>query len=223
MNAKEPLVLCLTNTVAADLTANVLLALGAKPAMMEEPTEAAALAAVSDCVLVNVGTVNAAQAEVMRAALKVCREQRIPWVLDPVAVHLLEYRRALIKEFLAYEPAAIRGNQAEIEFLKSSALSVKCPVLATGEVDRLWRSGLNSEPALEIAGGVKLLQAVTATGCSQGAAVAAAIGRGQKPFDALEATSRLFKRAGENAALKSSLPGTFRAYFVDQLRLIPIF
>ena len=35
-----PLVLCLTNTVAANFTANCLLAIGAKPAMIDEPCEA---------------------------------------------------------------------------------------------------------------------------------------------------------------------------------------
>lgn len=67
----DPFVLCLTNTVAANFTANVLLAIGAKPAMIEEPSEAAELAAVADAVLVNVGTLTPAQAEVMRAAVAV--------------------------------------------------------------------------------------------------------------------------------------------------------
>ena len=37
---QDPLVLCLTNSVAANFTANCLLAIGAKPAMVEDPSEA---------------------------------------------------------------------------------------------------------------------------------------------------------------------------------------
>lgn len=35
----DPFALCLSNTVAANFAANVLLAIGAKPAMIEEPAE----------------------------------------------------------------------------------------------------------------------------------------------------------------------------------------
>ena len=38
---QSPLIHCLTNEVVQELTANVLLALGASPAMVVEPTEAA--------------------------------------------------------------------------------------------------------------------------------------------------------------------------------------
>ena len=52
---KDPLVLCLTNSVATNFTANCLWAIGAKPAMIDEPCEAEELARLADAMLVNLG------------------------------------------------------------------------------------------------------------------------------------------------------------------------
>lgn len=219
----DPFVLCLTNTVAANFTANVLLAIGAKPAMIEEPSEAAELAALADAVLVNVGTLTPAQAEVMRAAVAVLAGPvptdsagSIPWVLDPVGVQFLSYRRKFVLELIQQKPTLIRGNHAEIEFLAGSVPNLKgsVPILSTGEVDRIW--GGDPQP-IEIAGGVAMLQQVTATGCAQGAVCAALLGRGLSPMDAAIQASKLMKRAGERAFAKAQTPGSFQIALIDAL------
>jgi len=210
MNEKEPLVMCVTNGVASNFTANCLLAIGAKPAMMEEPCEAEELAAIADAALVNVGTVTARQAETMRAAIRGLRRCGKPWVLDPVAAHLLMFRRELVREFLSCAPSLVRGNQAEIGHLGI----VGATTLATGEVDAIV--GPNGE-RLEVSGGVPMLQSVTATGCAQGAICAAFLGRGLAPFEAAKAASKLMKRAGERAWAKAKAPGSFRIALVDAL------
>lgn len=229
MNEK-PLVMCLTNTVAAEFTANALLAVGAKPAMVEEPSEAAELAAVADAVLINLGTVHPRQAEAMRAA--VChlgtdpeRSAAAPWVLDPVACHLLTYRGRLAAELVARRPTLIRGNHAEIDFLRKNVPETgTVPVLSTGEVDRLFAPcsssvhvSAHTEPSALIAGGVPMLQSVTATGCAQGAICAALLGRGQSPQEAAENASRMMKRAGEIAWERAKAPGSFRTALIDAL------
>jgi len=235
----SPFVLCLTNTVAANFTANVLLAIGAKPAMIEEPSEAAELAAVADAILVNVGTLTPSQAEAIRAAVAVATGPvptasagsvpsasagsvptasagSVPWVLDPVGVQALSYRRELVLELIRRKPTLIRGNHAEIEFLAGSVPNLKgsVPILSTGEVDRIWGDGL--EP-IEITGGVAILQQVTATGCAQGAVCAAMLGRGQSPVDAAVKSSKLMKRAGERAFTKARTPGSFQIALLDAL------
>ena len=53
MRGHAPLVQCLTNVVVAQWTANVLLAVGASPSMVDNPEEAGPFAAVADGVLVN--------------------------------------------------------------------------------------------------------------------------------------------------------------------------
>ena len=65
-----PLVHCLTNTVVQTLTANALLAVGAAPAMVEEPQEAEGFAAVASAVLVNLGTVHERTATAMRVVAR---------------------------------------------------------------------------------------------------------------------------------------------------------
>ncbi|MBV5333673.1 hydroxyethylthiazole kinase, partial [bacterium] len=56
LRATNPLVHLLTNEVVQEITANVLLAVGASPAMIVAEEEAAAFAAISGALLINVGT-----------------------------------------------------------------------------------------------------------------------------------------------------------------------
>ena len=212
---REPLVLCLTNSVAANFTANCLLAIGAKPAMVEEPSEAEELAAVADAVLVNLGTVTERQAETMRRAIKVANEKGVPWVLDPVGVQMLSFRRQLALEFVGFRPAVIRGNTNEIRVLAgpvpNSAQGMT--ILETGVVDRI----VDDFGVIEVTGGVPMLQAVTATGCAQGGLCAALLGRGHAPREACLSASRMMKRAGEMAWERAKTPGSFSVALVDAL------
>ena len=120
LRRERPLVLSITNTVVTNWTANCLLALGAKPAMLEEPNEAAQLAARAGAVLVNLGTVTAQQFQAMRVAATAANAANVPWVLDPVAVDKLTYRRTLATSLIAQKPRLIRGNSDEINLLLGS-------------------------------------------------------------------------------------------------------
>lgn len=53
---RSPLTHCMTNDVVQTFTANVLLALGASPAMVIEAEEAEQFAGMADALLINVGT-----------------------------------------------------------------------------------------------------------------------------------------------------------------------
>ena len=202
---EQPLVLCLTNAVAANFTANCLLAVGAKPAMVSESCEAEELVAAADAVLVNLGTVTAHQAEAMRRTVLAAKARDVPWVLDPVGVQLLAFRRELARELIALEPSLLRCNQAEADALGETG----CVTLVTGEVDCVGKQ--------EIRGGTPLLQSVTATGCAQGGLCAAFLGRGLSPQDAALSASKLMKRAGELAWERAKTPGSFQVALVDAL------
>ena len=102
------------NDVVQTFTANVLLAVGASPAMVIDPREAALFAAIADALLINVGTLTEDRAVAMRAAVEHARQAGKPWTLDPVAVGALTVRTAFCHELLALQPAAIRGNASEI-------------------------------------------------------------------------------------------------------------
>lgn len=203
---KKPLVMCITNTVVTNWTANVLLAAGAIPAMMEEPEEAAELAAVSGAVLINVGTVTRAQAETMRAAISSCNSHNVPWVLDPVAADKLSYRRDLVRELIPLKPRLIRGNAGEINSLTGTDGIV---TLSTGPVDYIGD--------IAVSNGVPMLTRVTGTGCAQGALGAAFCAAEENPVVAAVATSLMMAIAGEFAFEKSQRPGSFQIALLDAL------
>ena len=68
LRARKPLVQAITNTVSTNFMANVLLAAGASPAMVDNPEEAGLFAGIADGVLINLGTPTAAQVESMHLA-----------------------------------------------------------------------------------------------------------------------------------------------------------
>lgn len=112
--ASAPLVHLLTNEVVQEISANVLLAAGASPAMIVAEEEVAAFAAHAGALLINVGTLYPARLSAMRLAVAAAVQADVPWTLDPVAVGALAYRTQFCRELLASRPAAIRGNASEI-------------------------------------------------------------------------------------------------------------
>ena len=82
---RAPLVQCLTNIVVAQWTANVLLAVGAAPAMVDNPEEAGPFAAIAGGVLINLGTPYTETVLAMERAVGAATEAGTPWVLDPAA------------------------------------------------------------------------------------------------------------------------------------------
>jgi len=74
LRATTPLVHCLTNTVVPQITANVLLAAGAAPAMIDLPEEAGIFAGIASAVLINVGNGSSEQHTAQRVAAKAAHE-----------------------------------------------------------------------------------------------------------------------------------------------------
>ncbi|KAL3118427.1 hypothetical protein niasHT_005936 [Heterodera trifolii] len=109
LRQRAPLVHCLTNQVASNFTANVLLAIGAVPAMVVtvcHKHKVRSFTAHSDALSVNLGTLTSAQKDAIKAAVQSAVEADIPWVLDPVAVgQALPFRSQFAVElvpFLSY-------------------------------------------------------------------------------------------------------------------------
>lgn len=238
-----PLVHCLTNIVVAGFTANVLLALGASPAMVENAEESAEFASVASAVLVNLGTLSAERAKAMRAAASAARAGGVPWVLDPVAVGALEHRTVLARSLLESSPAVVRGNASEIISLAGvtgfagrgvdsqagSAEAVNAAarlaadhetvVAVSGAVDYVT----DGSQVIEIPGGHPLMTRVTGVGCALGAVMAALAGAGADSVAAASGACALFAAAGERSARADTGeagppgPGTFAVRFIDHL------
>jgi hydroxyethylthiazole kinase len=244
---RSPLVHCLTNIVVAGFTANVLLALGASPAMVENAEESAEFASMASGVLVNLGTLSAERERAMRAAAASADRAGRPWVLDPVAVGALEHRTRFAAELLAHRPTVIRGNASEIASLAgmagaagkgvdasvSSAVVVEhaqalarssgAVVAVSGVIDYVT----DGEQVIEVPGGDVLMTRVTGVGCALGAMMAAFAAVADNPLSATRDASAVLALAGSRAAGRPDLaggsvgqrpgPGTFAVRLLDTL------
>jgi hydroxyethylthiazole kinase len=233
------LVQAITNTVSTNFMANVLLAAGASPAMVDNPEEAGLFAGIADGVLINLGTPTAAQVESMHLAAAAAQKAGRPWVLDPIAAGGLPWRGGVAVELLQFRPAAVRGNASEIIGLaglgggargvdSSSDPSAAVPaalellakasaVSASGPVDHVV-GRIEGRPALiRISGGSAWLPLVTASGCSLGALVAAYAGVSPDALTALVAAHVHFSVAAELAETDAKGPGRFASAFLDAL------
>jgi len=238
---KKPLVMCLTNSVAAEFTANALVALGASPVMLAENGEVLKFAELCDSSLVNVGTVSREQGEAMRAVVARMNAFKKPWVLDPVAYGLLPFRTFLCNEFMRRRPTVIRANAAEVAAMageqpachgvdcgtvvgdpaQAKRVSAACltTVLLSGATDYVVATDpitRKTEPILSVANGSEMLAGITASGCVQGALAAAFVAVAPSETAAL-AAALAESVAGEIAAKSANGPGSFKAAFLDAL------
>lgn len=237
VRARSPLVQCITNTVVQNVTANVLLALGASAAMVDVPTEAGPFAEVADALLVNTGTPHAGPSAASIEAATAAGTNGTPWVLDPVAVGALPVRTALARDLLALRPTVLRGNASEVLALlaaasggrgvDSTAATDDARTAATDAAGRLVDAVAVSGPvdlvvgpagAVRIANGTPLLTRITGGGCALGAVIAAFTS--VAPGDALAAAvagTAVHTIAAELAARDAGGPGTFQPLFLDRL------
>ena len=100
LRTARPLVHCLTNEVVQEITANVLLAAGASPAMVVAEEEAGFFAGIAGGVLINIGTPYPSRLRAMHASADAARAAGRPWVLDPVAAGGIPWRDGIIREFV---------------------------------------------------------------------------------------------------------------------------
>lgn len=241
----RPLVHNITNFVAMDISANVLLAMGASPAMVSAPEEAAEFAGRADALAVNIGTLSAPGLEAMLGAARVMRGAGKPWVLDPVGVGATKFRDEAALALLALSPTIIRANASEILALarlagvgasnaaprgvdsrhqtsqaEDAALALArrfaCVVAVTGEVDFLTDGARRAH----IANGSPMMPLVTALGCALSALTAAFAAVSKDAFAAAAAALIAYGVAGEMAEEAAEGPGSFRMVFLDMLHAL---
>ena len=216
LRAHSPLVHCMTNDVVQTFTANVLLAVGASPAMVIDPREAAQFAAIADALLINVGTLTEDRAVAMRAAVEHARQAGKPWTLDPVAVGALTVRTAFCHELLALQPATIRGNASEILALAGMSAGGRGVDTTDTAAAALPAAQALARRLASVAGGNPLMTRVVGTGCALSAVVAASAALPGDRLENVAAACGLMKQAGEIAARQGG-PGSFIPAFLDAL------
>ena len=224
-----PLVLSLTNSVVQPLTANLLLAIGAVPAMLNDAEEVVDM-------LVNLGTVTREQGAAMQTAVREANRLNIPWVLDPVAVGALSLRTRLAGQLKEQSPRIIRGNASEIMALAGYSSVTKGPESTSSSADALHAArelALHTGAAVLVTGrtdystdgrqvtatenGHAMMSRVTGVGCSMGALSAACAAVSPTPLQAAVSTAVLMGIAGEMAFEQSPSPGSFAVSLLDSL------
>ncbi|MBF9046959.1 hydroxyethylthiazole kinase [Rhodobacterales bacterium LSUCC0031] len=235
MRATAPLVHNITNFVAMNIMANVLLAVGASPAMVHARAEVAEFAGLSQALTVNIGTLDAPWAEAMEMAAATMAGAGRPWVLDPVGVGATRYRQDVSARLLRLRPTVIRGNASEILALaglgatgrgadaadpveaaeaaaRDLAHATGGVVAVSGPVDYIT----DGRAAFRVANGHPLMPRVTALGCSLNGVIAAFL-VGQDALPATVAAMAYYGIAGEVAGQAAKGPGGFQSAFLDAL------
>lgn len=243
LRAAPPLTHCITNSVVTGFTANVLLAVGAAPAMVDIVGESGVFAGIASGLLVNLGTPTPEQRAASLEAVAGATASGTPWVLDPVAIGALPVRTALAHSLAELRPTAIRGNASEILALaglsgggrgvdatdstdaaidaaRSLAVRFGSVVAVSGPVDLIT----DGERAFRLGNGHELLTRVTGGGCALGAVMAAFLGaaraNGNAPLIAVAAASLVYTIAAERAAEVSTGPGGFVVALLDALAAV---
>jgi hydroxyethylthiazole kinase len=218
LRAKPPRVHCITNSVAQNFTANVLLALGAQPSMTISPEEIGHFAAGADALLVNLGTFDRERAAAINIAIEAAAQAKRPWVLDPVLIDRSAPRGALARTLIEKRPNVVRLNKAEFSALAgndvaSFAAQIGAVVALSGATDVV----ANGTRHAAILNGHPLMGRITAMGCAASAIIAACLAAEADAFNAACAGLLILGVAGEIAGEQAKGPGGFAVAILDAL------
>ena len=239
LREKQPLVQCLTNIVVAGWTANVLLAVGAAPAMVDNHHEAGEFAAIAGGILVNLGTPYDATAAAMHLAVAGAKQSGTPWVMDPVAAGAIGWRTDLAHQLLGEaRPTIIRGNASEILALAGGgggrgvesvdspeaaaevamvlAEEQQCVIAVSGPSDHIT----DGARMVRLTNGHSWLTQVTGVGCALGALMAAFAAVVPDAVVAAATATATLTVAADAAAKHTRGPGSFAVALLDELALI---
>lgn len=239
---ENPLVVCYTNDVVKNFTANGLLSIGASPAMSEAPEEAEEFYQVAGALLINIGTLTKAnEADIIEIG-KIANQQGTPIVFDPVAVGASNYRKQFCQKFLSeVDVSVIKGNASEILTLvdttttmkgtdgdtsldpitiaKNAYVKLNTAIVLTGKDDVIVQDG----KAVKLSNGSPLLAKITGAGCLLGGIVASFLFRETHPtLQVLEEAVSYYNIAAEIAEKDKQVkgPGSFLPNLLDQMYLI---
>ncbi|GGB12476.1 hydroxyethylthiazole kinase [Macrococcus hajekii] len=237
----NPLIICLTNDVVKNFTANGLLSLGASPAMATEVEELEDFIKHAGAVLINIGSLTKESMPSMEKAAEAANKHSVPIVLDPVACSATPFRKAFcLKLIQNYDISVVRGNASEVKGLIEAAemkgtdsdlsldtvkiaqeagRKLETAIIVTGKEDAIYVDGQTRK----LSNGSAMLTKVTGGGCLLGAIVSAFIYNEVKPTVSVlvEAVS-YYNIAAERAAEQKAgtLPGHFQIHLLDMLNVI---
>jgi len=240
IRAHRPVVHSITNYVVMNSTANVLLAMGASPIMAHAREEMEDIAAISNALVINIGTLSEQWIESMRVACGLAIVRGKPIVLDPVGSGATRLRTETACELLkTSRPSLVRGNPSEILSLSPEGGStrgvdaihtVDQAVYAARQIARTFATVVavtgerdvvtDGNRSLIISGGNRLMGCVTGTGCAASVICAAFLAEEKDAVTAAAAGLAFYKLVAERAAAEATAPGTFWVKALDALYTI---
>lgn len=241
---QNPLIHNITNIVAANLSANGLLALGASPLMSAAMEEMEEVPALSNALVINIGTLIGKDPDAVVLAGKTANRVGIPVVLDPVGVGATSYRRNTVERLLKeVKFALVRGNAGELatiaqvnwqakgvdagqgsadlaQIAATVAQKYGCVAAISGATDYIS----DGKRHAQLNNGTPMFPKITASGCLLSAVCGAflAIADAEHYFDAVVEACTAYAIAGELAAknLQPHQLGQFNIGLLDQLAAI---
>jgi hydroxyethylthiazole kinase len=234
---QKPVVHAITNWVTANEVATALHAIGARPIMAFASEEVKEITSKADALVLNLGTPTPDRIEAMILAGRQANTQNHPILFDPVGLSASRFRIESSMRILSeVRVTIIRGNQAEIGVLAGMGgrlagidavegpddlyragdlLSVKtgAVVVASGPQDWVVASGRKAI----VENGHPMMGQVTGMGCMLTAVVGAFAAVEKDPMVAAVSALAFFGLVGEQAALRTDGPGTFKSVFFDTL------
>lgn len=244
LRRNKPLVHCMTNYVTVNDVANILLACGGSPIMADDISEVEEIVAISNALLINIGTLNERTIKSMIKAGKAANAKNIPVILDPVGAGASALRSNTVKRLTTeVKFAVIKGNMSEVSFIdglnatvrgvdtsqdddgfdatvvaKSVANKFNCIVVITGAIDTVS----DRLKATKISNGTAEMGKITGTGCMLGAVIGAYIGASGDMFTAAVTAVSAMGISGEIAydRAKDLGTGSFRVALIDAMSRI---
>ena len=231
-----PLVHNITNLVAMDLAANLLLSAGGLPVMVHAAEEVEDAVSTADALTINTGTLSPGWVDAMTAAARKAVELGKPWVLDPAGAAATSHRHQVAERLAHLQPTVIRGNGSEILVLgggmapaggvdsevdstealdaaQDLARATGAIVAVTGAVDYV----IDGKGILAVANGDPLMTKVTALGCALTCLIGACCAVNQNYMTATAHGLAILGLSGELAAIDARGPASFRVQLLDAL------
>jgi hydroxyethylthiazole kinase len=236
LRLRAPLVHNITNFVAMDLAANLLLAAGGLPVMVHAAEEVEDAVSTADALTINTGTLSPGWIDAMTAAARRAVELGKPWVLDPAGAAATSHRHQVAERLSRLQPTVIRGNGSEILVLGGGmapaggvdsevdstealdaahdlAKATGAIVAVTGAVDYVT----DGRAIVAVANGDPLMTKVTALGCALTCLIGACCAVNQDHLAATAHALAMLGLSGELAAVEARGPASFRVQLLDAL------
>jgi len=237
LREKKPLIHNITNFVVMNYTANALLACGASPVMAHAPEEVEEMVSLASALVLNIGTLTPYWIDSMIKAGKRANELNIPVILDPVGSGATGLRTSSAKRLInELSIDVVRGNASEVLSLAREgsrtkgvdsihrvddaaeaavvlAEELKTTLAITGAVDLVT----DGELIHHVSNGHELMGYVTGTGCTATVIIGAFLAVEDNPLMATSTALAYFGLAGEKAAARAPLPGSFQIALLDSL------